>query len=505
MLANPSFELPADGGATPAGWSTFGVTGTSPIGTHGVWSARVSSPESGAFGVSAYWQPLAAEPGDRWSATAYVWHATDHPLGGQSRALLNLEWRDDADELISYESFTVADLTTPSDVPVRAEVESAPAPAGTVTMHLLLGVIQGPGDPPADVFFDEVVVERLGGPTPEELQWMDFPGGRSLVFADRDWRVKGPGTYGPGPNVFGDGEECVWADADGRLHLTVRDVDETWVCTEIALEESLGYGDYVFTTRGRLDLLDPAVVLGLFLWQYAPCYEPANAWWNPYNEIDVELGRWGDPANEIGQFVVQPWGEPGNLQRFDASFADDELASHAFRWLPDRADFRSWRGGPQDEATSEPIYAWSYAGPHLPRPDRVRVHLNLWLSAGAPSEQQEVVVDTFTFTPAADVPVFVPPAGTVALEHLSWATPNPFPSTTTIRYRVTVATAVALDVYDISGRHVRSLVADVLAPGEHAASWDGRSESFRRAASGVYIYRLAVGARTQTGRLLLLR
>ena len=87
-------------------------------------------------------------------------------------------------------------------------------------------------------------------------------------------------------------------------------------------------------------------VLGLFLWEYGPCWDDAYTAWNAFNEVDIEYSRWGWSGNEIGQFVAQPWDRPGNLDRFDATFGADELASHAFRWLPDRLEFRSWRGGP---------------------------------------------------------------------------------------------------------------------------------------------------------------
>ena len=47
-------------------------------------------------------------------------------------------------------------------------------------------------------------------------------------------------------------------------------------------------------------------------------------WWNPYNEIDVEWSRWGDPQQDPAQFVVQPWDTPGNLVRFSAALASGD-------------------------------------------------------------------------------------------------------------------------------------------------------------------------------------
>ena len=116
-------------------------------------------------------------------------------------------------------------------------------------------------------------------------------------------------------------------------------------------EEALGYGDYILTTVGRLDLLDPQAVLGIFLWEYGPCWDDSYTWWNAFNEIDIEYSRWQNPSSDIGQFVAQPYDWPGNISRFDATFGEGEVTSHAMRWLPDRVEYRVWRGGP---TTSRP-------------------------------------------------------------------------------------------------------------------------------------------------------
>ena len=117
-------------------------------------------------------------------------------------------------------------------------------------------------------------------------EWIDFPGGRTVDFANRTWRVKGPGYYGPGPSNFCHLPACVWVDGVG-LHLTIQNVGGAWNSTEVVLEDALGYGDYVFTLRGSVDLLDVHAVLRLFIWQYGPCWDPGYLWWNPYNEVDV--------------------------------------------------------------------------------------------------------------------------------------------------------------------------------------------------------------------------
>ncbi len=509
ILANPSFELGGSGGAVFGGWYQFGPVGSTAEASHGSVAARVSGPNQGGWDVAGYWQEFDCVPGEQWEATFQVRHPSTRPLTGQSRAIVNIEWRDGGGGLIGYESHTAADASAPTDEYREFSVVSGPAPAGTAKCRLLLGVLQAPTDPVPDVFYDQATFYSLASPTMDEQQWGDFPGGRTLSFGGRTWRVKGPGYYGPGPNLFSDGVDDVWVDPDGRLHLTVSKDGGSWYSTEVVLEEALGYGDYVFTTRGRLDTLDPAAVFGLFLWQYGPCWDDAYTWWNAYDEIDVEFGRWGDLGREIAQFVAQPWDYPGNIDRFDAAFATNEVTSHAFRWLPDRVEFRSWRGGPGDESAASLIHAWTYEGPHVPRPEQPRVHLNLWRSSGVPAADQEVVLDGFTFRPESDLTAVAPdgrdgpPRGPLA--RLGAARPNPFNPLTTIRFTLERDATAEVAVYDLAGRRLRTLTSGFLPAGEHETTWDGRDDRGGRVASGTYLYRLRAGNVCESRRVTLIK
>ena len=39
------------------------------------------------------------------------------------------------------------------------------------------------------------------------------------------------------------------------------------------------------------------------------------------------------------------------------------------------------------------IHSWTYTGPHIPRPEQPRVHINLWQFDGPPASDQEVIID----------------------------------------------------------------------------------------------------------------
>jgi len=77
---------------------------------------------------------------------------------------------------------------------------------------------------------------------------------------------------------------------------------------------------------------------------------------------------------------------------------------------------------------------------------------------------------------------------------LSQNYPNPFNPTTTITFDVPGELGeekqVRLNIYDIRGRKVRTLVDSEFEPGNHRAIWDGKNDRGQRVASGVYLYTL---------------
>ncbi len=70
------------------------------------------------------------------------------------------------------------------------------------------------------------------------------------------------------------------------------------------------------------------------------------------------------------------------------------------------------------------------------------------------------------------------------------AVPNPAAGSTRIAFEVRAPQRVSLAVFSVAGERVRALLSGRVPPGSIAAEWDGRDESGRRVASGVYIFRL---------------
>ena len=82
--------------------------------------------------------------------------------------------------------------------------------------------------------------------------------------------------------------------------------------------------------------------------------------------------------------------------------------------------------------------------------------------------------------------------------------PNPFNPSTIIPYQLPTATHVRLEVFNLLGQRVATLVDEARPAGFHTATWHATDGSGRAVAAGVYIYRMTVGEERQTGRMVLI-
>jgi hypothetical protein len=89
---------------------------------------------------------------------------------------------------------------------------------------------------------------------------------------------------------------------------------------------------------------------------------------------------------------------------------------------------------------------------------------------------------------------------------LSHAFPNPFNPATRIAYSVREAGPVLIEVYNVSGRVVRTLLKDDMDAGASGyVVWDGTDDAGRACASGVYFYRIAASGFSTTRKMVMLK
>ena len=78
--------------------------------------------------------------------------------------------------------------------------------------------------------------------------------------------------------------------------------------------------------------------------------------------------------------------------------------------------------------------------------------------------------------------------------------PNPFNASTTIKYDLPEASDVSIEIFDILGRKVETLISGKQSAGSHSAVWNAEN-----ATSGVYFYKIKAGDYSDTKRCLLLK
>ena len=83
--------------------------------------------------------------------------------------------------------------------------------------------------------------------------------------------------------------------------------------------------------------------------------------------------------------------------------------------------------------------------------------------------------------------------------------PNPFNPTTQINFSLPVDSKVSLEVYNVLGQRVTSLVNGELPAGEHTVTWNGTNSDGGQVSSGVYFYRISAEKFNETKKMMLLK
>jgi FlgD Ig-like domain len=83
--------------------------------------------------------------------------------------------------------------------------------------------------------------------------------------------------------------------------------------------------------------------------------------------------------------------------------------------------------------------------------------------------------------------------------------PNPFRSSTQIRFNLSRAEPVNLSIVNVNGRLVADLLHGQMGAGSHEVSWNGQDAAGNRVASGVYFYRLQTSGISKVRAMVLRR
>ncbi len=123
------------------------------------------------------------------------------------------------------------------------------------------------------------------------------------------------------------------------------------------------------------------------------------------------------------------------------------------------------------------------------------------------NDAERMVIQAVQAPVPAGTPVISETPGSVMPDRfqLSQNYPNPFNPETSISFSIPNQSTVKLEVFNVLGQRVRTLVDGQLAAGEHILQWNSRNSNGLPVASGVYFYRLTAGGQTVTRKMLLLK
>jgi len=84
--------------------------------------------------------------------------------------------------------------------------------------------------------------------------------------------------------------------------------------------------------------------------------------------------------------------------------------------------------------------------------------------------------------------------------------PNPFNPITEINFSVAQTSSfVTIDVYNLKGQKIKTLMNDILPAGQHSVIWNGTDESGKSVSSGVYLYKMKSGNYQNTKKMILMK
>ncbi|MFQ5768938.1 MAG: FlgD immunoglobulin-like domain containing protein [bacterium] len=232
-------------------------------------------------------------------------------------------------------------------------------------------------------------------------------------------------------------------------------------------------------------------------------YDDPSTTETPFSSSDPVLkvgapGEWD--ANRAGSPMVLPT-EAGYEMWYiglkpPITSTTDDLVGYATS-----SDGISWTKWPTNPIlTTYPSWGFAYQGGTVLKFDG---KYHLWYACFHPNFRPQIGYATSPITTDVESPEneHVIPAQFRLLQNY----PNPFNPETRISYEVAKPARVVLQVMNLLGQEVRTLVDEEKPAGFYEVMWDGRDNHGQRVASGVYLYRLETRGFVQTRKMVLLQ
>jgi len=156
----------------------------------------------------------------------------------------------------------------------------------------------------------------------------------------------------------------------------------------------------------------------------------------------------------------------------------------------DLMEYKIYRDGTEIATTTE----ITYTDPSL-QSGNYTYEVTVMYDGGYESDPVEVIIEH------TDANGLVLPLTT----ELTGNYPNPFNPTTTISFSIIDAGKVSINIYNMKGQLVKTLVNEHLDPAYHTAVWFGRDNNNKAVSSGIYFYKMNTGKFTETKKMILMK
>jgi hypothetical protein len=207
----------------------------------------------------------------------------------------------------------------------------------------------------------------------------------TLQFSGYQWEARRTASERDGSRILYDPANA-WTDPKGFLHLRISRQQDHWVSADVKLSRSLGYGSYRFVVQDVAHL-EPGAVFAMFTWDDL----------GPSREMDIEVGKWGEPENKNAQFVVQPWVVSANTVRFQTP---PGTLTYWINWEPGQVTFKTVRGATSNLATPAVAEHVFTSGVPVAGNERIRMNLYVYENRRTPLQHEsEVVLENFEYLP----------------------------------------------------------------------------------------------------------
>jgi len=126
------------------------------------------------------------------------------------------------------------------------------------------------------------------------------------------------------------------------------------------------------------------------------------------------------------------------------------------------------------------------------------------LSNGETVEFDTSEINQITFGPDVSVDEVVEFVSQIPIKFLK-NYPNPFNPRTTISFEIAEKGKTEVEIYNVKGQKVKTLLSENLEAGNHSVIWNGKDNNEKLVASGMYFYKVSVNDNQRINKMIMIK